>query len=135
FLFAKSSPTYLDDPRINNLIRRDQKAKNTLDQLEKAFDDLKQEHPGSPAHAHVLADSAKPHDSYVFLKGNPGSKGPVAPRRFLKVLAGENRPNFTDGSGRLELARAIASPDNPLTARVFVNRVWLHHFGEGLVRN
>lgn len=41
---------------------------------------------------------------------------------------------FTNGSGRLELARAIATPENPLTARVFVNRVWLHHFGAGIVR-
>jgi hypothetical protein len=135
FLFAKGSPTYLDDARISRLIRRDNQAKNTLDQLEKAFDDLKQEHPGSPAHAHLLSDSAKPRDSYIFIKGNPGSKGPIAPRRFLKVLSGENRPVFNDGSGRLQLAKAIASPENPLTARVLVNRIWLHHFGEGLVRN
>jgi hypothetical protein len=48
-------------------------------------------------------------------------------------LAGAKREPFKDGSGRLELAQAIASRDNPLTARVFVNRVWLHLFGEGLV--
>src|SRR5439155_2347635 len=54
-------------------------------------------------------------------------------RRFLEVLSGSNRLPFTNGSGRLELAQAIASPNNPLTARVYVNRVWLHHFGEGLV--
>src|SRR5262249_61231864 len=40
---------------------------------------------------------------------------------------------FQHGSGRLELARAIADRKNPLTARVLVNRVWLHHFGKGLV--
>jgi hypothetical protein len=135
FLFAKNSPTSLDEARINNLIRRDNKARNNLAMLEKAFDDLKQEHPGSPPHAHSLTDSPKPKDSCIFIKGNPGSKGPVAPRRFLKVLSGENRPLFNEGSGRLQLARAIASPDNPLTSRVLVNRIWLHHFGEGLVRN
>ena len=51
-----------------------------------------------------------------------------------KCCAGEPRKPFTEGSGRLELAQAIASKDNPLTARVMVNRVWLHHFGKGLVR-
>ena len=50
------------------------------------------------------------------------------------LIAGPDRKPFADGSGRLELARAIADPNNPLTARVMVNRVWLHHFGRGLVR-
>ncbi len=56
------------------------------------------------------------------------------PRQFLKIVQGEQRKPFTNGSGRLEMARAIASKDNPLTARVMVNRVWLNHFGAGLVR-
>jgi hypothetical protein len=49
------------------------------------------------------------------------------------VLSGAERKPFQNGSGRLELARAIASPKNPLTARVIVNRVWAWHFGQGLV--
>jgi len=70
----------------------------------------------------------------VFLRGNPNSRGPAVPRQFPEVLAGPNRKPFANGSGRLELAKAIASPNNPLTARVFVNRVWIGHFGQGLVR-
>jgi hypothetical protein len=55
-------------------------------------------------------------------------------RRFPTILAGDDQPELPPGSGRLELAEWLASPKNPLTARVFVNRVWQWHFGEGLVR-
>jgi hypothetical protein len=81
----------------------------------------------------VLVDAPQPVQPVVFLRGNPNNRGPAVPRQFLEVLAGEGRKPFADGSGRLELARAIASKDNPLTARVMVNRVWLYHFGRGLV--
>ena len=57
----------------------------------------------------------------------------MAPRRFLAVLSPPERPLFRDGSGRLELAKSIASEDNPLTARVMANRIWQGHFGEPLV--
>ncbi|MEI7688155.1 MAG: DUF1553 domain-containing protein, partial [Planctomycetota bacterium] len=66
--------------------------------------------------------------------GNPAKLGEVAPRRFLRVIAGdEPQPFSATASGRLELANAIASRDNPLTARVMVNRVWQRHFGRGIV--
>jgi Protein of unknown function (DUF1553) len=89
--------------------------------------------PGSPPRAMVVNDLPKPVDPHVFVRGNPGRAGPVVPRRFLKVLSPQDRPAFQKGSGRLELAQAIASPANPLCARVLVNRVWLWHFGKGLV--
>jgi hypothetical protein len=80
-----------------------------------------------------LFESDKPFDPYVFERGNQGNHGPRVPRQFLEVVAGPDRKPFANGSGRLELARAIATADNPLTARVFVNRVWLHHFHSSLV--
>jgi murein DD-endopeptidase MepM/ murein hydrolase activator NlpD len=69
----------------------------------------------------------------VFIRGDAGNKGPVAPRRFLEVLSGPSRPAWTNGSGRLQFAYAIANNKNPVTARVMINRIWLHHFGEGFV--
>jgi mono/diheme cytochrome c family protein len=89
---------------------------------------------GGPPRAMAIQNASMLKPSFVFLRGNPNSRGEEVPRRFLAVLAGERPRAFTDGSGRLELASAIASPDNPLTARVLVNRVWQHHFGAGLVR-
>jgi hypothetical protein len=80
-----------------------------------------------------LADRATPANSHVFIRGNPGNQGDEVPRRFVEILSTQTPVPFTNGSGRLELARSIASPKNPLTARVYVNRIWLHHFGEGIV--
>jgi hypothetical protein len=90
-------------------------------------------HPGAPPRAMVVEDVLKPKDSPVFIRGDAGNKGPLAPRHFLEVLSGKVRPAFTNGSGRLDLAWAITSKSNPLTPRVMMNRVWLHHFGEGFV--
>lgn len=94
---------------------------------------LEMQHPGAPARATVLVDKERVTDSPVFLRGEPGNRGETVPRRFLEVLSGPNRQAFKVGSGRLELAQAIASDRNPLTARVMANRIWMHHFGEGIV--
>jgi len=83
---------------------------------------------------HALRDKPQPANEKVHLRGDRENLGEEAPRRFLSILSkGEPAP-FQKGSGRLELAEAIASPENPLTARVIANRVWLHHFGQGIVR-
>jgi hypothetical protein len=82
----------------------------------------------------VLTDSTSVSNPRVFRRGNPNNPGEEVPRQFLQVVAGPERKPFTRGSGRFELAQAIASKSNPLTARVAVNRVWIGHFGTGLVR-
>jgi hypothetical protein len=86
-----------------------------------------------PAIMHLVEDDADPHDLNVFIRGNVQRKGNIAPRQFIRVLATEKSVAFTNGSGRVELAAAIASPANPLTARVMVNRVWGMFFGKGIV--
>lgn len=74
----------------------------------------------------------EPRDLPVFIRGNPNRPGPVVRRRFLSVLSDQPQP-FENGSGRLELAHAITTDAAGLAARVFVNRVWLAHFGQGIV--
>ena len=92
-------------------------------------------HDGAPKRAMVVADKPNPQDTAVMLRGQADVRGDVVPRSFLEVLSpGGKRAPFRIGSGRLELAQAIASKSNPLTARVIVNRVWMHHFGEAFVR-
>ena len=73
-------------------------------------------------------------DAQIYIRGRTSQPGSRVPRHFPAVLAGHEPPRITVGSGRLELARWIARPENPLTARVMVNRVWQLHFGAGLVR-
>ena len=84
--------------------------------------------------AHALQDSGGA-DLQIYRSGDPANPGETAPRSFPAILTdGKRRPFESTGSGRLELARAITAPGNPLTARVIVNRVWAGHFGFGLVR-
>jgi mono/diheme cytochrome c family protein len=116
------------------LSQRNRKVRDELRGLQKKVDQWQVVGRGAPPRAMVLNDMAAPVEPHVLLRGNPRSPGPAVPRQFLEVVAGERRRPFKKGSGRLELAQAIASKDNPLTARVLVNRVWAWHFGQGLVR-
>jgi hypothetical protein len=127
------SPLFLNERLVDEAVNRDRRERDQIQKLEKAVADVKANHPGAPIRAMALADKGDPRDSYVHIKGNAGNRGPEAPRRFLAILSTEERPAFHEGSGRLELAKDIASEDNPLTARVMVNRLWQWHFGEGLV--
>ena len=87
--------------------------------------------PGSPPRAMVLFDSDTPIDSHVFLRGNPAKPGDKVERRLPQLLGGAAVAR--DSSGRVDLARAIVSPANPLSSRMIVNWAWTHHMGRGLV--
>ena len=87
---------------------------------------------GTKTFVHVVKDG-KVQDLPLFKRGDVRDKGDVVPRSFLSILSTKDKKKFTKGSGRLELAEAIADPKNPLTARVAVNRIWQMLFGRGLV--
>jgi len=108
----------------------DEPARVEMSKLQLEIDRWIIQQESSPPFSVVLEDKPDPPEPQVFLRGNPASRGDAVPRAFPAMLGGGP---FEQGSGRVELARAIADPDNPLTARVIVNRVWLHHFGAGLV--
>jgi hypothetical protein len=130
-LYAADAPANLPPTEFDRLYETPVAQK--LRALQRQVAELDASSPGAPPRAMALVDRPDPHDTHIFIRGNSGNQGPEAPREFLEVLSGPDRQPFHKGSGRLELAEAIASPDNPLTARVFVNRVWMYHFGNPLV--
>jgi mono/diheme cytochrome c family protein len=108
--------------------------KERLDSLRGELSTLKKEIPPEYPYLQTIEDRPKLATQHVWLRGDRSNQGPPSPPHFLSILsAGDPKP-FTKGAGRLELADAIADPSNPLTARVIVNRVWQHHFGQGIVR-
>ena len=133
-LHAANTPTALSLDEVQNKKLFDRAAREHITGLKKKIDELKANSPAAPPRAMVLNDVPKPGPTHVLVRGNPNNRGEAVPRQFLAILSGPQRKPFANGSGRLELAQAIASESNPLTARVMANRIWLHHFGQGIVR-
>jgi Protein of unknown function (DUF1553)/Protein of unknown function (DUF1549)/Planctomycete cytochrome C len=104
------------------------------DSLQARIDKLQSELPPQYPFLPTISDKATPENLRVYIRGDKENLGEEAPRRFLAVLSQGAPAVFKTGSGRLELAEAIASAQNPLTARVMVNRIWGYHFGAGIVR-
>ncbi len=123
---------YVSDGTIERFLQGEWKAH--LDAMRAELAELKRALPPQYPFAHVIKDSAKIKEERVRVGGDPDNLGEAVPHRFLSILCDGQPQPFAKGSGRLELAEAIASPRNPLTARVMVNRIWQHHFGAGIVR-
>lgn len=132
-LYAPDSPTNVEDRLASRLLNRP--INDNVSGRRNAIHNLNLSSPGSPTRAMTLTESTEPQAFHVFQRGNPQQLGdPVFPR-FLSALGGSDAKNFRAGQRRLDLARAIVDPGNPLTRRVIVNWVWQHHFGKGLVRS
>lgn len=128
-LIGQDSPTFFPKSQTRRYMSRgDTDAFGTKLQ---EFDVLAVKEARATPRAMSLIDSPNLHDPRVFIRGNPARPGNPVPRQFPRILAGNSRQPFANGSGRLELADSITS--HPLVARVLVNRVWMHHFGEPLV--
>ncbi|MEM6568845.1 MAG: DUF1553 domain-containing protein [Planctomycetota bacterium] len=111
--------------------RRSAQQAAILDDLLVRFDER-----GRPTAANRVAMGAvegTPRDIAVLERGELDRPGDVVERGLPQVLWSGEQPAIDEGSGRLELARWVGSGDNPLTARVWVNRIWLHMFGAGIV--
>ncbi len=133
-LYAADAPTSIPPGSVSDMEWFfDEETRVKLQQLQAEIEKWDLD-PAAPEFALILQDRAVQSNARVFKRGNPADRGAEVPRRYLRAVLGEDRKPFTSGSGRLELARAIADRNNPLTARVMVNRIWLHHFGAGIVR-
>jgi hypothetical protein len=126
-----NGPLALPDREMMRLYPEDLKLRVAY--MRARADDMTKDGPQQPPMACAVTEG-KSVAQHVLVRGNPASPGDPVTRRFPTILAGDDQPELPPGSGRLQFAEWLASPKNPLTARVFVNRVWQWHFGEGLVR-
>lgn len=130
-VFDNSGPMGISDAVVNAEASAEAKAEFAA--LKADQKRLKDNLPPEPEMACAVQEGT-PVQQKVFVRGDYSSLGEDAPKRFPIVMAGDRQPQNIQGSGRLELAEWLASPDNPLSARVMVNRIWQGHFGEGIVR-
>lgn len=131
FLRSPQSPLVCPHNEVAETL--DHEGLKQLAALEGPVNQLYATHPGAPGRAMVVRERQTPYEAKVFVRGQAESAGPPAPRRFLTLFNDSSAEDYRTGSGRLAMARTIVDPNNPLTARVLVNYVWLKHFGRGLV--
>jgi hypothetical protein len=128
---SQESPAYF--PRSHTWKYMSRQPKDAFGGKVQEIDRLAVQSPNAPPRAMVVYDAPHSVEPCIFIRGNPSQRGKNVPRQFLAVLSPDKRQPFAGISGRLDLAKAISSPENPLTSRVIANRIWMHHLGEPLV--
>ena len=124
-----------DDAARGVLVKVQQDLAARLQQLDRDIQHLEFFAPAAPR-AFAVFDLAEPAHMRITIRGNAHALGDAVPRGYLQVASDGAAPSLApQESGRRQLAEWIASPANPLTARVAVNRIWQKLFGEGLVRS
>jgi hypothetical protein len=114
--------------------RRVAAARESVASLQNELAHLEKQAPPPPPTVMSVRDEEQPGDCFICIRGNVHNPGNEVPRGFLEVANWREGWEIPpDQSGRLELARWITEPRNPLTARVLVNRIWYHLLGKGLV--
>jgi hypothetical protein len=111
--------------------KRDVDRRNRVERLLQEIETLDATIP-EPTYALAMADGT-PENEHILIRGSHRKLGAEVPRGYLEAFQERTEPISATSSGRLELARTIVADDNPLTARVIVNRLWHHHFGKGIV--
>jgi hypothetical protein len=129
--FAKKGPFVVDDSDKAKFTAGEQQE---LARLKQESEELKKTTPEEPE-VTCAVEEGQPVAQKVFLRGDHNNEGEDAPKAIPAILrAHTEQPAFAGGSGRRELAEWLTRPEHPLTARVMANRIWLWHFGEGIVR-
>ena len=127
-----ANPLDFDEKRFRKLEKPD---RDKVREIMNKITEMEVASPHAPPRGMVVKDKDKPVEAHVFVRGNPDRRGDRAIRAFPEFLRADPKAEYANGSGRRELAEDIVRPDNPLTARVYVNRVWAVLMGRGLVDN
>jgi hypothetical protein len=131
-LYAKGTPLDITDEEASGLTNRT--ISDLINAKHGAIHQLNLSSPGSPPRAMILNEQENPKQSFVFLRGNPMTRGEPVQPRFLSALTKDKTEKYEDGHRRLGLAQSMVSNANPLTPRVLVNWAWQNHFGAAIVR-
>lgn len=130
---AKENPELAND-RTRLMTKLDRADRRELQNKQRVVDKFVADSKMEADKAIILKQKEKPSGHAVFIRGNPSRRGDAVKRHFPTILS-DGEPTVYETGGRLEMAKDITRASNPLTARNIVNRVWMWHFGEGIVRS